>query len=84
MDSAASLLNLIHQYNLHIMSTLLSFYIVDRKSGISYDPFYDMGKVLLVDSNVATRKGSTTINIAKLVTGLKERRYRLVQKSGNN
>lgn len=61
---------------------LLSFYIVDRKRGISYDPFYDMGKVLLADSNVATSKG-TIINISKLVTGLKERRYRLVQKSGN-
>lgn len=63
------------------MNNLLAYYIVDRKSGISYNPYYNMGKVLLADSNVATSNG-TAINIAKLVTGLAERRYRLVQKSG--
>jgi len=65
------------------MHTFLSFYIVDRKSGISYNPFYNMGKVLLADSNVATSNG-TVINIKSLVSGLKERRYRLIPKSGNN
>ena len=64
------------------MTNFLSFYIVDRKSGISYDPFYNMNKVLLADSNEAISKG-TVINISKLITGLSQRRYRLVQKSGN-
>ena len=63
------------------MPNFLSFYIVDRKSGISYDPFYDMGKVLMADSNEAISKG-TVISISKLITGLSERRYRLVPKSG--
>jgi len=64
------------------MTNLLAYYIVDRKSGISYDPYANIGRVLFADSNVATRKGSTVINIARLTKGLAERRYRLAQKSG--
>jgi len=64
------------------MTNFLSFYIVDRKSGISYDPFYNMGKVLMADSNEAISKW-IVISISKLITGLSERRYRLVPKSGN-
>ncbi len=63
------------------MSSLLGYYIIDRKSGVSYEPYSVMGNVLLADSNLAIRKGSTVINIGRLVKGLSEKRYRLIPRS---
>jgi hypothetical protein len=63
------------------MNQLLTYYIIDRKSGISYDPFYILGNFIVADSNVATRKGETIINVSRLAKGLSERRYRLVGKN---
>lgn len=63
--------------------SFLSFYIVDRKTGISYDPYHNLGKVLLADSSAAIGSG-TVFNISKLTKALAEKRYRLVLKSGNN
>lgn len=62
--------------------SLLSFYIVDCKSGISYDPTIDMGKVLIASSSGATDTKDVVINVAKITRGLAERRYRLIPKGG--
>ena len=62
-------------------SDILNYYIIDRRSGISYDPFCIIGNFMAAHSNRATDKGVTRINVPKIVTGLSHRRYRLVNKN---
>jgi hypothetical protein len=62
------------------MKYLIDYYIIDRKTGISYNPYVCMGKYLIAYPNIATGK-QTIINAAKLKKGLAERRYRLIPKA---
>jgi hypothetical protein len=61
------------------MQYLIDYYIIDRKSGITYEPYVCMDKYIVAYPNIATGK-QTIINGSKLKKGLAEKRYRLVPK----
>ena len=63
------------------MNSITNYYIIDRLSGISYDPFCIIGNFIDAYSNRATDNGITRINVPKIFTGLSQRRYRLVHKN---
>lgn len=59
------------------MNIFLDYYIIDRKNGISYDPFLSLDKFLFAYSNKAIDANPFRINIERLIKGLAENRYRL-------
>lgn len=59
---------------------LINYFIVDRKSGISYDPYVCMSSYLVAYPNTANGK-QTVINYSRLTKGIAEKKYRLIQKS---
>lgn len=65
------------------MKYLLNYFIIDRKSGKSFDPFYfgERKNILIAYSNCATDPNPFEIKIKNLISGLKEKRYRLVMKN---
>lgn len=64
------------------MQNLINYYIVHRKSGISYNPTYitRSNALMVAIANTAMNK-EVTINVKKLIAGLTEKRYRLVPKT---
>jgi len=60
--------------------SLINYFIIDRKSGISYDTYFCGSSYIIAYPNIATGK-QTLINYSRLLNGLKEKRYRLVKKS---
>lgn len=63
------------------MENLLNYFIVDRLSDKSYDPFLMNENFLFAYSNCANDKGVFQINIQRLIKGLVKRKYRLVYKN---
>jgi len=60
---------------------LINYYIVDKKSGKTFTPDVCMDKYLTAYSNVATDIHQYVIIYSKLVAGLQEKRYRLIERS---
>jgi hypothetical protein len=60
---------------------LINYYIVCRKTGKTFTPDICMDKYLFAYSNVATDTHRFIINFSKLKKGLKEKRYRLIERS---
>lgn len=60
---------------------LINYFIIDRKSGKTFDPDVCMDKYLVAYSNVATDTHRFIINFSRLKIGLRERRYRLIRKA---
>ncbi len=62
------------------MKTLINYYIIDRRNGISYEPCVCGETFILAYPNRATGT-EVLINTRKLVKGLTEKRYRLIPKN---
>lgn len=60
---------------------LIYYFIIDRIKGISYETYFCGKDYVLAYSNQATANSIFTIDVARLIEGLKEKRYRLVKKS---
>ena len=59
---------------------LINYFIVDRKSGKTFEPYVCMEKYIVAYSNVATDTKQFIINFSRLTKGLAEKRYRLILK----
>lgn len=59
---------------------LINYFIVDRKSGITYEPYICMNNYLVAYPNKANWK-QTVINYSRLTKGITEKRYRLILKN---
>lgn len=64
------------------MKHLINYYIIHRESGISYNPDFisSTGNIMTATTNSALRPNAV-INVKKLVTGLAQKRYRLIPKT---
>jgi hypothetical protein len=67
--------------NSNIVEVLMKCFIIDRKSGKSFEPYTNGKNYITAYSNVATDKNLFVINVPRLLAGLKEKRYRLILKT---
>lgn len=63
------------------MEKLINYYVVDRKSGISYTPFLVGSQAIIATGNRATDPGVKRIDLKLLFKGLRQRRYRLTPRT---
>jgi len=63
------------------MKSLFNYYVVDRKSGVSYTPIIVGSQAIIATGNRATDPTVKRIDLKLLFKGLAERRYRLTPRT---
>lgn len=64
-----------------VSHNLTGFFVINRETGVSYDIVAQGAYSAKAYSNKATETGAVLFNLAKLVVGLKQKRYRLIPKT---
>ena len=59
------------------MKTLINYYVIDRKSGVSYTPIIVGSQAIIATGNRATDPTVKRIDLKLLFKGLSQKRYRL-------